>query len=357
MLSRICMKKPDVLGNDDTRAWFTELERHHMGQFSMAAYQANSIMEDYSQVEVGDNCLFVGIYDGHDGTNAAKFISHHILEELSWLIRENNNVMSEKLLREAVAATEEKFTDVVIDNKDTNPGLMLTGSCCLITLIYKGTLYTANLGDSRAVLGKDTFPVDKYQLEAQPITRDHNCEDVYKTIGSLIVKFPDDPTILWKDENGWKVRGLSKDTDTIGDVYIKRSLTYLPKYKNVSLPTCVSDLSSKPIINSRVIRCFDKFLILASRGFWKIMTNEEAVSIVGRCFRRAGIAKILLKKALEKVAAKEKISYKDIVCSSDRKKFHDDMTIIVVFLDLDRNDKPVWKKNVQKLSFKAPSHT
>jgi serine/threonine protein phosphatase PrpC len=77
------MKKPDVLENDDTRAWFTELERHHMGQFSMAAYQANSIMEDYSQVEVGDNNLFVGIYDGHDGTNAAKFISHHILEELS----------------------------------------------------------------------------------------------------------------------------------------------------------------------------------------------------------------------------------------------------------------------------------
>ncbi|KAK2357788.1 Protein phosphatase 2C family protein [Trifolium repens] len=306
MLSRICMKKPDVLENDDTRAWFTELERHHMGQFSMAAYQANSIMEDYSQVEVGDNCLFVGIYDGHDGTNAAKFISHHILEELSWLIRENNNVMSEKLLREAVAATEEKFTDV---------------------------------------------------LEAQPITRDHNCEDVYNNRGSLIVKFPDDPTILWKDENGWKVRGLSKDTDTIGDVYIKRSLTYLPKYKDVSLPTRVSDLSSKPIINSRVIRWFDKYLILASRGFWKIMTNDEAVSIVRRRFRRAGIAKILLRKALEKVAAKEKISYKDIVCSADRKKFHDDMTIIVVYLDLDRNDKPVWKKNVPKLSFKAPCHT
>jgi pyruvate dehydrogenase phosphatase len=117
--------------------------------------------------------------------------------------------MSVKLLREAVAATEEKFTDVVIDNKDTNPGLMLTGSCCLITLIYKGTLYTANLGDSRAVLGKDNF-LDKYQLEVQPITRDHNCEDVYNNRGLLIVKFPDDPTILRKDENGWKVRGLSK---------------------------------------------------------------------------------------------------------------------------------------------------
>jgi serine/threonine protein phosphatase PrpC len=76
------MKKPDVLGNDDRRAWFTELERHRMGEFSMAAYQANSVMEDYSQVEVSDNSLFVGIYDGHDGTNAAKFISNDIYQEL-----------------------------------------------------------------------------------------------------------------------------------------------------------------------------------------------------------------------------------------------------------------------------------
>jgi hypothetical protein len=82
MLPRICTKKPDVLGNDDTRGWFTELERYHMGEFSTAAYQANSSMEDCSQVEVGDNSLFVGIYDGHDGTNAAKFISDYIFQEL-----------------------------------------------------------------------------------------------------------------------------------------------------------------------------------------------------------------------------------------------------------------------------------
>jgi hypothetical protein len=58
---------------------------------------------------------------------------------------------------------------------------------------------------------------------------------------------------------------------------------------------------------------------------------------------------------LEKVAAKERMSYKDIVCSADRKKFHDDITIIVVFLDLDK-DKPLWKRNVPKLSYKVPSH-
>jgi hypothetical protein len=57
---------------------------------------------------------------------------------------------------------------------------------------------------------------------------------------------------------------------------------------------------------------------------------------------------------LEKVAAKERMSYKDIVGSADRKKFHDDITIIVVFIGLNR---PLWKRNVpKKLSCKAPSH-
>jgi hypothetical protein len=69
--------------------------------------------------------------------------------------------------------------------------------------------------------------------------------------------------------------------------------------------------------------------------------------------KKQGIAKILLRKALEKVAVKEKISYKDIVRSADRKKFHDDITIIVVFLDL----CSLWKRNVPKLSYKTPSHT
>jgi hypothetical protein len=81
---------------------------------------------------------------------------------------------------------------------------------------------------------------------------------------------------------------------------------------------------------------------------------HSIVLFVSFNMKKQGIAKILLRKALEKVAVKEKISYKDIVRSADRKKFHDDITIIVVFLDLCR---PLWKRNVPKLSYKTPSHT
>jgi hypothetical protein len=81
---------------------------------------------------------------------------------------------------------------------------------------------------------------------------------------------------------------------------------------------------------------------------------HSIVLFVSFNMKKQGIAKILLRKALEKVAAKEKMSYKDIVRSTDRMKFHDDITIIVVFIGLNR---PLWKRNVpKKLSCKAPSH-
>ena len=63
-------------------AWFNELERYRSGEFSVAAYQANTAMQDYSHVEVGDNFLFVGIFDGFNGTRAAEFISSSIWEKL-----------------------------------------------------------------------------------------------------------------------------------------------------------------------------------------------------------------------------------------------------------------------------------
>ncbi|MCH81696.1 hypothetical protein A2U01_0002488 [Trifolium medium] len=67
---------------------------------------------------------------------------------------------------------------------------------------------------------------------------------------------------------------------------------------------------------------------------------------------KQGIAKRLLKKALEKVAAKENTTFKELVSSDDRKQYHDDITVIVVFIN---KGKSVWKRNVPQLSYRAPS--
>jgi hypothetical protein len=63
-------------------AWSRPLIRHHYGEFSMAAVQANMDMEDQSQVEVGTDALFVGVYDGHKGDTAAIYLRNHFFREL-----------------------------------------------------------------------------------------------------------------------------------------------------------------------------------------------------------------------------------------------------------------------------------
>ena len=70
---------------DDPLVWSKDLERHSCGEFSYAVAQANLFMEDHSQVETGSNALFVGIYDGHNGPYAAKYLSlnlfNHVIGE------------------------------------------------------------------------------------------------------------------------------------------------------------------------------------------------------------------------------------------------------------------------------------
>jgi pyruvate dehydrogenase phosphatase len=113
--------------------------------------------------------------------------------------------MDDKLLSEAVAATEQKFTDVVNDNKDTNPNIMHMGSSCLIALIWKGTLYIANLGDSQVVLGTTYFNLGLSQTpELQALTLS-NCAGQFT--GHALRRLLPDNTILL---NGWKFKDLSK---------------------------------------------------------------------------------------------------------------------------------------------------
>lgn len=50
-------------------------------------------------------------------------------------------------------------------------------------------------------------------------------------------------------------------------------------------------------------------------------------------FEMQGIAKRLIRKALAKAAKNKKISYEALQDHNNRRAFHDDITVIVVFLD------------------------
>lgn len=82
------MNKDDTLGDDkDPLLWCKDLEKHTFGEFSFAVVQANEILEDYSQVEVGRNATFIGVYDGHGGPEASRYVCDHLFPHL---IRESS---------------------------------------------------------------------------------------------------------------------------------------------------------------------------------------------------------------------------------------------------------------------------
>ncbi|KAH9662559.1 putative protein phosphatase 2C 60 [Citrus sinensis] len=214
------------------------------------------------------------------------------------------------------------------------PQIAAVGSCCLVGVISCGTLYIANLGDSRAVLGrlvKATGEVLAIQLSSE-----HNVgiESVRQEMHSM---HPDDSQIVVLKHNVWRVKGLIQVSRSIGDVYLKKAeYNREPLYAKFRLrePFRKPILSSEPSISAHELQPFDQFLIFASDGLWEHLSNQDAVDIVQN-HPHSGSARRLVKAALQEAAKKREMRYSDLkkIDRGVRRHFHDDITVIVVFLD------------------------
>lgn len=69
-----------VVGREgkDGLLWFRDIGKYGSGEFSMAVVQANQILEDQCQIESGPLGTFVGVYDGHGGPDAARYVCDHL---------------------------------------------------------------------------------------------------------------------------------------------------------------------------------------------------------------------------------------------------------------------------------------
>ncbi|RVW20511.1 putative protein phosphatase 2C 38 [Vitis vinifera] len=80
----------DVAGRVDGLLWYKDSGRHVNGDFSMAVIQANNVLEDHSRLDSGPlssldsgpQGTFVGIYDGHGGPEASRFVNSRLFDNL-----------------------------------------------------------------------------------------------------------------------------------------------------------------------------------------------------------------------------------------------------------------------------------
>ncbi|XP_030503562.2 probable protein phosphatase 2C 23 [Cannabis sativa] len=270
-----------------------------------------------------------------------------------------------KALSQALRKTEEAYFDVADKMLVENPELALMGSCVLVMLMKGENVYVMNVGDSRAVLAQKSEPdywLGKIRqdlerineetlhdlessdgdrpcsiptLTAVQLSKDHSTS-ADEEVQRIKDEHPDDPCALLND----RVKGSLKVTRAFGAGFLKQ-----PKWNNALLEMFRIDY----VGNSPYITCFpflyhhrlgpkDRFLILSSDGLYQYFTNEEAVSEVELFITlqpEGDPAQHLVEEVLFRAAKKAGMDFHELleIPQGDRRRYHDDVSIIVISLE------------------------
>ncbi|XP_044487998.1 probable protein phosphatase 2C 63 [Mangifera indica] len=339
MMLRSCYRCLGRRGGSDGLLWHSDLKPHASGDYSIAVVQANSNLEDQSQVFTSPSATYVGVYDGHGGPEASRFVNKHLFSFLHKFAMEQGG-LSADVIKKAFHATEEEFLRLVKRVLPVRPQIASVGSCCLLGAISNDVLYVANLGDSRAVLGRRVSEDSKHKVAAERLSTDHNVavEEVRKEVEAL---HPDDAHIVVYSRGVWRIKGIIQVSRSIGDVYLKKPEFYRdPVFQQFGNPIPLKRpaMTAEPSVLRRQLRPQDLFLIFASDGLWEQLSDEAAVEIVFKNPRN-GIAKRLVRAALQEAAKKREMRYDDIkkIEKGIRRHFHDDITVVVIYLDHHKN--------------------
>ncbi|KAI4368835.1 hypothetical protein MLD38_017347 [Melastoma candidum] len=270
-----------------------------------------------------------------------------------------------KAFSRALKKTEDDYLKIADMMVFENPELALMGSCVLAVLMKGEDVYVMNVGDSRAVLAQKAEPdyrIGKvredlerikeetlYDIEASEwdtpntvsrlnalqLSVDHSTS-VKEEIHRIKREHPDDSSAISND----RVKGSLKVTRAFGAGFLKQ-----PKWNNALLEMFRIDyvgtspyISCAPSLYHHKIIPRDKFLILSSDGLYQYFTNEEAVSEVELFVElqpEGDPAQHLIEEVLFRAAKKAGMEFHDLleIPHGDRRRYHDDVSIIIISLE------------------------
>lgn len=193
-------------------------------------------MEDayFLDLNFGDKSwIFGGVYDGHNGKQAAEYAAQHLHKSFLKTLKANRSV------KKAFAVSYKKVSDELKDQD--------SGTCAANFFVKNKKIYYANVGDARIIV------VNKGGYKQ--LTTDHRLGNPQerKRIEMMggEVEYP------------YAMRGIQglMPTRTLGDEYFKPI-----------------GIIATPDINEYIISKNDIFLIAATDGLFDVMTNKEVVN-------------------------------------------------------------------------------
>ncbi|KAA8527461.1 hypothetical protein F0562_034824 [Nyssa sinensis] len=244
-------------------------------------------------------------------------------------------------LQRALSQAENDFLYMVEQEMGDRPDLVSVGSCVLVVLLHGKDLYTLNLGDSRAVLasyGESVNMNEDKKLQAIQLTDSHTVDnEVERT--QLLSDHPDDPAVIVAG----KVKGKLKVTRALGVGYLKKkkmndALMGILRVQNLRSPPYIS---TEPLLNVHKILDSDHFVLLGSDGLFDFFSNDEAVKLVHSYILSnptGDPAKFLLEQLVARAADCAGFSMGELMSipAGRRRKYHDDVTVIVIILGMNK---------------------
>ncbi|CAI5529843.1 unnamed protein product [Closterium sp. Naga37s-1] len=335
--------------------WHRALDCTGLGQLSLAMYEANYVMEDAVEVEAGSGGVYLGVHDGHGGSETAEFLRHTLYNNLKKEFLRGGGAVSVEALRRGFAETERQFTARVRDSFLDSPHLATVGACSAVAIVTRSALWVANVGDCRAVLGQVRHTGDGLECRALQMSEDHNLSfqairDRYRE------EHADMPDAVTEKRGRYRVKGKITVTRAFGDLYLKsHDFNREPLFSRfrVAEPFNPPLLSTDPHVAVRLLAPHDAFVVVASDGLFELLSNQEVVDMVAVSPRK-DIARQLIRAALRRAAERTEVPYGELLrmASGQRRSYHDDITVVVFFFDHDAirkeaaRNQPQWSKDV-----------
>ncbi|KAI3439862.1 PPM-type phosphatase domain-containing protein [Psidium guajava] len=225
--------------------------------------KSNHAMEDYvvsdfKHVDTKELGLFA-IFDGHLGHDVASYLQNHLFDSI--LGQPDFWTETEAAIRRAYHTTDKEILEKALV-------LGKGGSTAVTAILIGQRLVVANVGDSRAVICKNGV--------AKQLSVDHEPSKEKRLIesrGGFVSNIPGDVP---------RVDGQLAVARAFGDKSLK------------------IHLSSEPDVAVEMIDDESEFIILASDGIWKVMSNQEAVESIRNIKDAQLAARHLIEEALKR---------------------------------------------------------
>jgi serine/threonine protein phosphatase PrpC len=241
-----------------------------------------------------------GVFDGHGGSGeiVSQFLVNVLPGEVARELVSHPNNPSEALSKAFLSTSES-----LVDRESNN--CTFSGSTAVSVYMDGGSLFCANCGDSRAVVG--SFGEDG-RIIAVPLSDDHKPE-----------RMDECRRILDKNGRIEPCRGSAGEAIGPLRVWLKRqNLPGLAMTRSFGdlVAASVGVICDPEVVHYQLSEN-DRFIILASDGVWEFISSQEAVELVASCVTANEACQLLVDESTKRWRREE-----DVV---------DDITAVVIF--------------------------